>query len=366
MKKTTMAGVLMAAALAATVRAGEYADEVRQALQGAVKKAEAAMASSAVPKAAPIAVLPVAGDTSGRYLDGLLKNAATAAGLNCVEGKTDPMWEEILKEIEWHERKADILDPATLAKFGKLQAAKLLMYAFVREANVTGQRVFVELEVHISSVETKQHLWGGTFAERFYLPGPKQGQTDLDLSLRKALKDAFEKAATSLAGSGKLKQMKTVLVVPFAGDVDGYVTGLGKDMFRTTSINPKDLDVQTLSQARIILRDQPQQADGVILGSVKDLYRQIKNIKFEGTNYEVRAEAQIEIQGAGSNEILWSETVAAVADDFRPRVTAPADEVKLGVWEYVKSHPVVVLYVLGGIVGLFILFGLVGKMTRPR
>lgn len=366
MKKLMMAGVLMAAALAGSARAGEYADEVRQALQGAIQDAQAAMASSAVPKAAPLAILPVAGDTSSQYVVGLLKNAATAAGWNCVEGKTDAMWDEVLKEIEWSERKADILDEATLAKFGKLQASKQLMYAFVREANVTGQRVFVELELHVSSIETKQHVWGGTFAKRLYLPGPKQGLIDLDDSLRNALKDAFAKAATSLAASEKLKQTKTVLIVPFAGDVGGYVTGLAKDMFKSSSISPKDLDVQTLGQARVILRDQPQQANGVLLGSVKDLYRQVKNIKFEGTNYEVRAEAQIEIQGAAGSEILWSETVAATAEDFVEKPITVKDEVKRGVWDYMRSRPVIILYALGGLVVLIVLMAVMRNLSRPR
>ena len=67
-----------------------------------------------------IAILP----TQKEYylLSGRLKSMLNKAGFTCIDGKDDPMLDEILKEIEWSERKSDIIDPSTAVKFGKLKA----------------------------------------------------------------------------------------------------------------------------------------------------------------------------------------------------------------------------------------------------
>ncbi len=346
---------------AASAFAAEFTDEVRQAIQQAVGEAQAAMAGAPIPKAAPIAVLPVPGDTASRYVENLLKNAGSAVGLNVVEGKTDPLWEEILTEIEWSERKADILDPATLAKFGRLQGAKLLLYAFLREASVTRERVFVELEVHASSIETKQHIWGGTFAKRIYLVPELTGLVNLDATLRAALRQVSDQGAESLSASKKIKSVRKVLLVPLAGDADGYVTGLVKDMFRASPAALVDMDVQTLGQARLILRDQPQVADGVLRGAVRDLYRRIQRASdLTGTNYEARVAVQIEIQTLDG--IVWSDTLEARAEHF---IAAPHTVIEK-VWLWLKGHPIYVLYALAVLIALIVLRMLLAATRRPR
>jgi hypothetical protein len=340
-------------------------DEIRQPLQMAVVDAQKALATSKIPRTAAIAVLPIGGDAGG-YVLSLLKNALSQAGLNAVEGKEDPLWEKILAEVEWDERKGDMLDPATLDKFGKLQSAKLLLYGAVRAAEVMGQRVYVEIELHATAIETKQHLWGGTFAKRYYLPGRVEGLVDLDSSIRDALKKALKDAAGSLAGAEKLRGIKTALLVPLAGDSDAYVTGIAKDIFRQSPINPKDADVLTLGEARVLLRDQPQQADAIVRGAVRDLSREVKNVKLEGTNYLIHAEVQLEIQAGRTGEILWSDTVAASAEQFVANPVTPQEAVKIGLWNYLQRNPKIILWIALGVVGLLIVRKLINMGTRIR
>ena len=107
MKKLAMS---FAVCLAALFCSAIDADEVGTlALKDAIGEAEKALASAPVPKGQPIAVLPLAGDSEGG-IRALLKNALVVAGKTCVEGKEDPMWDEVLNEIAWDERKEDILD----------------------------------------------------------------------------------------------------------------------------------------------------------------------------------------------------------------------------------------------------------------
>ena len=99
--KKILAAFAVIAALAGAVRADIDAGELTSiALKDAVNDAKASLAAAKqIPSDKAVAILPFAGDKSGKIV-GLLKNALTDAGKTCVEGKEDAMWNEILKEIE--------------------------------------------------------------------------------------------------------------------------------------------------------------------------------------------------------------------------------------------------------------------------
>ncbi len=179
-KILTSAAVLVAMAIPAVAQAvdpatpavakadGEFSYEERAVLQRLAENVRTALAKVGLPVTLPVSTLPIVGDR-GCYLESLLKNAVTGAGLNYVEGRNDPMWNEIVAEIKWDDLKDDLLDEATLTKFGRLQAARLLMYGrLIIDADKKG-RPRAELVLHGSSTETKQHLWGDIFV----FPKPK-------------------------------------------------------------------------------------------------------------------------------------------------------------------------------------------------
>ena len=145
--------------------AAPFTAEERDLLINLAADVSAALKESGIAADVPISALPFPGDRD-RYLEGLLKNAVTAAGLNYVEGRGDPMWDAIVNEIIWDWRKNDVLDEATLTKFGRLQAARRLLYGHIIVERDDEDELRAELWLHISSVETKQHLWGRTFVKR--------------------------------------------------------------------------------------------------------------------------------------------------------------------------------------------------------
>lgn len=362
--KTLGSMLAVAAWMHAAPAAAQYTDDIRQALQGAVSDAQAslkeAVQSGKLPADRPLAVLPLWSDASD-YVQGQLKIAAGAAGLNAVEGKDDPFWSEVLKEVEWATRKSDMLDPATLTAFGKLQNSKLLMYGGLRQAGLTGRKVYVELELHVSSIETKQHLWGGLFAKRFYLPGEVTGVVALDDTVREVLGKCLAAGAVSVSGAGdKLATVRTVAIVPLAGDLDNYVTQRATDMLTQTRLFPKNLDVRTLFEARQILRDQPQQADAVMYGALRDLSRRLDVDEPLRKVYEVTAEVQLAIQSAATGEVLWSATLSEKALDEEK--TGPLE----AVWKLVRDNPKAVTFAVAGfVVVLFVLGILRGAVRRP-
>ncbi len=361
MKKCSVILWMAVAGLVVVMTAtAQNADEIRQGVQMAVADAQKSLAASSIPRNTPISLLPVGRD-QGAYVEGLLKNAVTAAGLTYVEGRNDPVWGEVLKEVEWDERKGDILDAATMVKFGKLKATKILMYGTLRESSISGQRIFVEIELHASSVETKQHLWGGTFAKRFYLPGVLEGIVSVEQlppEVREVIKRSFfEQGAASLAkAEGKLKGIRTAALIPLAGDIDQYVTGLSRDLLaQTRNLYPKNLDAMTLAEARVILRDQPQRADALMHGAVRDVsQRLIKEWPLSKT-YEVSTETQLYIESV-TGEVLWSSTISAKGE-YTHGVT---------VWSWASGHRTAALAIVLGIVGLLVVIFIINKSTVAR
>ena len=347
---------------AITTASAAFPEEVRQALRLCSTDIQAALARSGLPRDATIAILPVKRDADA-YAIGILKNAATAAGLQCVEGKEDPFVQEVFKEIEWDERKDDILDPATLARFDKLKAPKLLMYGVVRDASGGNGHSYVEIEVHVSSIETKQHLWGQVFARRFYSAPDLVGLVDLDPAVRQLIRESLDRAVTALKSSAKLKDTRTVAIVPLAGDMDHFITGLVESMVSKTQLLPKQLDLTTLGEARALLRDNPQVADAVLYGAIRDLSRKVLNRYPDRVEYQISSAVQLTLQDAKTGNVLWSDLIEAQG----------TDTTTLSWWEMTQRYGPFVLackwYVLGpllALAGLVVLLLFFRMMRRAR
>jgi hypothetical protein len=335
-----------------------------EALRLAASKAATSLAAANPGGGKTIALLPLGKDAGG-VLSGALKSALTAKGLPCVEAKDDPFFDEIMKQVEWDERKEDMLDAGTVARFGKLQAGQLLLYGWVRQCDVSPRRAYAEIELHLSSVETKRHLWGGTFVSREYTGEDVRGLVDLDEPMRGVLKKAFADAATSLASSAKLGAAKTIAVVPLAGDLDRYATGLAEGMFSSLpDLSPRNLGTNTLAEAMAMARGDSPKADAVLYGALRDLSVALtQEDVIKGNTYRYHAEVQLRIQ-AGSGDILWSDTIAVGEDVFVPR-DAVADAVNAA-----AKRPRTVMLVVGGVLALLVLLVVVrmffGAVSRPR
>lgn len=358
MKKIKLIGFLIVAAFMASAVRAEYSDSVRQALKEAVVDAGKSLKDSGL-SGENISLLPF-GNDDDQYVEGLLQNALTDAGFSCVEHRNDPMWEEILAEVEWDARKEDMLDPETLVAFGQLQGTQMMMYGNVREVSESASKVFVEIELHLTSLATKKHIWGGVFAKRFYTPGTVQGIIDLDPEARKLIKDAFAGAAESINQSSKLSGISSVAMVPLAGDIDGYVKSLTVDMLTETKLSPRELDVASLGEARTILRDGDKVVDAVLVGAVRDLSRELKHDEAMKDIYEMHAEVQLTLQSAETGEVLWSKTLSAERLD-EERITN--GEVA---WSLFKSNPRIYFIAAGILIGLMALGLFLKSSLRPR
>lgn len=344
MKKPIM---LLAALFAVTMSvfaadSHPFSEDERQALQGAVDKVQAALKKAdALPAAEAIAILPIKGD-NGSALS-LLKTAVTDAGKTCVEGKEDPMWDEILKEIAWDERKLDILDPVTVDKFGALKSAQILLYGELIKTK-TDESVLVELELHATRIKTKQHIWGGVFDNRYFKSKDVKGISELPGSLRAILREQMAtRIMKSIAAQPKLAKIKNLAIVPLAGDEDKYVTYIVRDAIARTKIISRDYDTETRAETLGILRDKPQSSDAYLFGAVRDLGVFLvseKEASLVGEDvsatsveravaYIAKAEVQLCIEDPITRDQLWSDTIYVPVPYKKPTVKelpVPFDE----------------------------------------
>ena len=353
-------------------------DDVRQALYGAIDQSETAL------KAAPfgnktVAILPIPGDASGLVV-GRLKNILTRQGFTCVEGKEDPMWKEIIKEIAWDERKDDILDSKTLVKFGKLKNAQILLYGKIRQIDRNDDRTYAEIELHATDIATKQHIWGGNFAARLYKNKAFQGIISLDNELRMLLKKNFSEAQKSIVQpetAAKLNQIKTVSVIPLAGDIDRYMTGLAVEMLSQTRHLPKMPEIPSLSQTRIFAKEHKIASDAIFYGTVRDLHKTKPVSKVVGRgkmsdSYQVCADIQLFLEDVKTGVILWSKTItltetiaqersmtAAEREKARQdKIDSISDSVKDDITNNFSRYLLIAAIIIGGIIlvaGAFVL-----------
>ena len=308
---------LAAATLALPHRAAAaaFGESERQAFAAAMADVSASLRASAIPDAAGVSVLAVRGDRDDTVA-GFLKIAVTDAGKTYVEGKDDPMWEAVVKELAWDERKgeAGFLAPKTIDAIGSLKASNVLLYGVVRECSQSENRVFVELELHATDVKTKQHVWGGLFAKRWYVPGadvPK-GISDLPHAVRARLREgATARLVESFRAQPRLAGVRSVALVPLAGDEDRYCTYIVRDALVKTDATPKELDLGTLQGARATFRDLPAESgDAVIYGAVRRLdYRVKKGPLGLFARYKVDLDFQGAIERNDTHDVLWSDTV---------------------------------------------------------
>ena len=332
MRKTLLA-CLFAFSLALMSASGQdlAREEARQAVYGALEQARQSLSSAPFGRKT-IAILPIPGDSSA-LITGRLKNLVTQCNFTCVEGKSDPMWNEIIKEIAWDERKDDILDPSTLVKFGKLKAAQILLYGKVRVLSQNADRVYAEVELHATDLATKQHIWGGNFACRSYTAKDVQGIVALDNNVRLLLKKNFEAAKAALLAPqsvSKLANIRHVTVIPLAGDIDQYMSGLAIEMLTQTRHLPKNPQIPSLAEVRQFIRNGQLSSDAVFYGAVRDLSRRHKSSEVEGkhrkTVFTYNIDIQLFLEDAKTGNILWSKTVTLSEDMTCEQELTPAEQ----------------------------------------
>jgi hypothetical protein len=334
----------------------QFPSEVRQTINDALADAVRQLAQAGIPTDEPISVFPIRGDQDG-FVEGILKNAVTRAGLTYVEGREDPIYTEVIAaEMEHDARRADILDPGTLDRLGELRSTRLLLYGAVREAVKTDRQIYVEIELHLTRIRTKEHLWGELVTRRVYLPADVTGIVTLDTQVRRLLQESINQYVDSVRRNDRLQALPNVAIAPIAGDIDGYIANLAESLLSSAQVTPNRIDVATMGEIRNVLRDDPRAPAAILTGAVRDLSRELKMTTPLERTYELTAEVQLRIEEAGTGNVLWSQTILAQRDYTD----------KIGLWDFLLANLLIVAIVGGALLGFILLLLFLMATRRSR
>ncbi len=345
-----------------TIAQTKYTENERYAIRKALESVTTNPVWKKIPKDTTVGLLPLFNDVDYQTTD-QLKIAVTKSGVTCVEAKDSEFWDEIMSEVEWDTLKEDMFDSKTLVKFGKLKGAQYLVYGTVVDVKENADYTYVEITLHLSSLETKQHIWGGTFVERYYTGKDKVGIIELDSVVRDALKAAVQDGEESLKKSPKLKDVDKVAVYAIAGDIDGYTLGLVNDMFSNTKIITKNLDVDTMSEAQWMVTESPDSADAILCGAVRQLSRELVKKEAYKKTYKIEAEVQLSVE-TFDGDVLWSTTVSATILDEDEDSSGFWDSLSIKLREAFDERPLqIVMFV---VIGLLVFLAMVMFFRATR
>lgn len=336
-------------------------DFLRQTVQETVDAFGASLRASDVPADVTLTLVPVVGDRGG-YVESLMKSAVTAAGRKFVVAETDPAWPAIVSQVEWTERKGDILDKETLLRFGALQAARILLVSEIRVAQISDRGVLVEIDAHAVDARTARHLWGGVFSRRRYVGAEPPKPDDIPAEARKLIRETLKsKTVASLKACGALAGTSKIAVLPLFADVEGYATAVMKEAVSAAGFTVVNLDASSESEARSILRDKPSEiADAFLCGIV----RRLPETNAVETATGIRTDWSVE----------WSASIERAADRTQPwtsTIEATGSTTETFGWWDVVCHHVPFLrghgwHLVGAFAALVALFAILRAATRVR
>jgi hypothetical protein len=134
-------------------------ETIQRATDAAIGRIVGDLQRTSFPKIKNVAVVPLRGDRDDYATSGL-KSALTKTSYHLFS-RSDEEWDKLLTEIEWGVRREDIMDPATVQKFGRIKGVDAVMFGQVwdRDVNMWSIRGHTKLSVSLAEVETGQILW---------------------------------------------------------------------------------------------------------------------------------------------------------------------------------------------------------------
>jgi hypothetical protein len=128
-------------------------DQALQGVSGQITKSDASRVDN-------VAVIPLAGDTSG-YVTERVRDLVAQSPYSLFTARQDPVWDELLSEIEWGVRREDVMNPETVQRFGKIEGVDAIMYGRVWDSSVNlwSVRGSAKVSLMLADVETGNTLW---------------------------------------------------------------------------------------------------------------------------------------------------------------------------------------------------------------
>jgi len=150
--------IIMVVFVAGVVQADRLVDYAAQkATKDAVKQIEAKLKKDGV-NAGNIAFLPLFNDNGGIYPVVRAELTSVDSGLEFFM-REPADWKKMVKEIEFGQKRSDIMNKSTIQSFGKIEGVDALLYGEVREAGEKdADSSIVRITLYLANVETGEQI----------------------------------------------------------------------------------------------------------------------------------------------------------------------------------------------------------------
>ena len=103
-------------------------------------------------------------------------------------------WDVIMSEVEFADRKSDLMDPASVAKFGDLQQCNALLYGRILETSTEGKTAVVRLSMTLTSLKGR-FLWSKNVTAKYPDEATLRQGASMSVSYSQEVDNAIESAA---------------------------------------------------------------------------------------------------------------------------------------------------------------------------
>ena len=302
--------------------------------------------------------------------------------------RNEAVWDELVREIEFGERRADIMTPETIQKFGRVSGVQALVFGDILEATRDADGGVVRLRVIIGEVETGRILWSANIEGRYELPPPVEPLSERQ---REAARAAADELVEKLVGNlenqmqGKNIDRCDVYVLPMAGPGGGQLDEIVLDRLsgrlpggvRLFARPAGERDQRNMRRLADDLLAEPPPAQRARIGSqLQQVFEGAEAATVDGilkaaltgrveSLHEASRESKVDLSArittVGDNELL----AAATAVGLR-RIT-PGEEIEGRVEGWIEQLTLKhILIGLAVFLGLILLVAFVRGMRRPR
>lgn len=133
-------------------------------------------------------------------------------------------WDTLVEEIDFANRRSDVMDRGSIQEFGRIQGVDSLLYGDIREARIVDDQAVVRLALTLAEVETGEILWSSNVEGEYSITSQPQ---PLPENVRRAAIAAAQNAADRLHDwGGNLDDTVQVFFLPLQGENGGLLTDI--------------------------------------------------------------------------------------------------------------------------------------------
>ena len=373
MKKSKIFALLIVFAMSFQVRAEGIYDAVKAAAEKTVNQMTATAETAGIKN---IAFLGFKNDRS--QFDPEFRAALSASpGRFSFYTRNEEELDRLAGEIEFGEKRGDIMKSDTIQKFGRVNGVQALLYGRIVEIGLNNNGYYVfKVSLTLSEIETGRDAWGGLITGVYR---PQEELKTVTPEVTKAAIDAGKQLNNKLQLAKNNLPECNIFVVPFLGkdagavsniiiseldehsggriavyantrlldslDIDDINSDVNGNMATLSSRQLKELSEKLINEYNI----NPKAMSGGKYGDSRvNAYLQgsITNVYLDKKDHTQKLIINVQLRNLKNNKLMWSETVEG---EYELPMTSEQTIIKM--WKENKM----LIMIGGGVIALLIL-----------